>query len=73
MDVCEKEHEYFFEDRSNLTKHDPTLARLLASDKVLISGHQAFLTEEALTAIAEITLDNFKDFLAGKELVNEVK
>ena len=73
MDVCEKEHEYFFEDRSNLTEHDPILKRLLANDKVLISGHQAFLTEEALNAIATITLDNAKAFVEGAELVNEVK
>lgn len=73
MDVCEKEHEYFFEDRSNLAEHDPTLKRLLASDKVVISGHQAFLTVEALTSIAQTTLDNLKAYEEGKELVNEVK
>ena len=58
---------------SNLEKHDPTLARLLANEKVLISGHQAFLTEEALEQMAKVTLDNAKAFLAGEELVNEVK
>ena len=73
MDVCEKEHEYFFEDRSNLKEHDKTLSRLLASDKVVISGHQAFLTEEALEQMALITMDNTKAFLEGAELVNEVK
>ncbi len=73
MDVCEKEHEYFFEDRSNLTEHDPILARLLASDKVVVSGHQAFLTVEALDSMAKTTLDNAKAFLEGAELVNEVK
>jgi D-lactate dehydrogenase len=73
MDVCEKEHEYFFEDRSNIEDKDPTLLRLLASDKVLISGHQAFLTVEALTSIARTTLENLKAFEEGKELVNEVK
>ena len=73
MDVCEKEHEYFFEDRSNLKEHDKTLSRLLASDKVVISGHQAFLTEEALEQMALITMDNAKAFLEGAELVNEVK
>ena len=73
MDVCEVEHEYFFEDRSNLEKHDPTLARLLANENILISGHQAFLTEEALEQMAKVTLDNAKAFLAGQELVNEGK
>ncbi len=73
MDVCEVEHQYFFEDRSNLTEHDPTLARLLSNENVLLSGHLAFLTEEALTAMARVTLDNLKAFEEGKELVNEVK
>ncbi len=73
MDVCEKEHEYFFEDRSDLTEKDPILMRLMNNDKVLITGHQAFLTEEALEQMALVTLDNAKAFLAGEELVNEVK
>ncbi|MFI3174287.1 MAG: 2-hydroxyacid dehydrogenase [Bacillota bacterium] len=73
MDVCEKEHEYFFEDNSNNPDKDPTLVRLLASDKVLISGHLAFLTEEALNAMASTTMENAKAFLANAELVNEVK
>ena len=73
MDVCEKEHDYFFEDRSDAVDKDPTLARLLASDKVVISGHQAFLTVEALDAMAVITLDNAKAFLEGAELKNIVE
>lgn len=73
MDVCEVEHEYFFEDRSNKAEKDPTLARLLASEKVVLSGHLAFLTEEALTSMAEVTCGNAKAFLEGAELVNEVK
>ncbi|WP_352399501.1 2-hydroxyacid dehydrogenase [Anaerotignum sp.] len=73
MDVCEVEHEYFFEDRSDKAEKDPTLARLLASEKVVLSGHLAFLTEEALNAMAEVTCGNAKAFLDGAELVNEVK
>lgn len=73
MDVCEVEHDYFFEDRSEAKDKDATLSRLLASDKVVISGHLAFLTEEALNAMADITLNNAKAFLAGEALVNEVK
>lgn len=71
-DVCEKEHEYFFEDCTDAPK-DPTLARLLACPRFLLSGHQAFLTVDALDAIATISLDNAKAFLEGAELVNEVK
>ncbi|MBM6828651.1 2-hydroxyacid dehydrogenase [Anaerotignum lactatifermentans] len=73
MDVCEKEHEYFFEDRSDLEEKDPTLMRLMNNEKVVISGHQAFLTKEALEQMALVTLNNAKAFLAGEELVNEVK
>jgi len=73
MDVCEKENDYFFENMSDVADKDPTLLRLLASELVLISGHQAFLTEDALTAIATITLENAKAFVEGAELINEVK
>ena len=73
LDVCEKEHEYFFEDRSNITDKDPVLNELLQDDRVVLTGHQAFFTEEAMTAIAEVTLNNLKAFIDGAELVNEVK
>lgn len=73
MDVCHKEHEYFFEDNSDAMDKDPTLQRLLNNERVIISGHLAFLTEEALTAMATITCNNAKAFLEGTELVNEVK
>ena len=71
-DVCEKEHEYFFENCMDKEK-DPTLARLLANPKFVLSGHQAFLTVDALEQMALVTLENYKAFLAGAELVNEVK
>lgn len=73
LDVCEKEHEYFFEDRSDITDKDPVLNELLQDDRVVLTGHQAFFTDEALTAIAEVTLGNLKAFVDGAELVNEVK
>ena len=73
LDVCEVEHDYFFEDRRNLEKHDPTLSRMLANENILLTGHLAFLTDVALNSIAKVTLDNLKAFEEGKELVNEVK
>lgn len=73
LDVCEVEHDYFFEDRSNLEKHDPTLSRMLSNENILLTGHLAFLTDVALNSIAKVTLDNLKAFEEGKELVNEVK
>ena len=73
LDVCEKEHEYFFEDRSSITDKDPVLNELLQDDRVVMTGHQAFFTIEAMTAIAEVTRNNLKAFAEGAELVNEVK
>ena len=72
LDVYEEEAEVFFEDHSQEGINDDTLALLTATPNVLITSHQAFLTEEALHNIAMVTLQNMDDFFAGKELVNEV-
>ena len=73
MDVYEEESAYFFSDWSNDIMTDDVLARLLTFPNVLITGHQAFLTTNALQNISETTLQNLKDFSEQKELVNEVK
>ncbi len=73
LDVYEEEDEYFFEDWSTTVIQDDVLARLLIMPNVIVSSHQAFLTEEALTAIAQVTLSNIKAFENGEELVNEVR
>ena len=62
LDVYEEEEGVFFEDRSAVGLDDDLLARLLTFPNVLITGHQAFLTTEALTAIAETTLANIARF-----------
>jgi len=49
------------------------LQELLQNERVVLTGHQAFFTEEALRAIAEVTLGNLKAFVDGAELVNQVK
>lgn len=72
LDVYEEESQYFYEDFSEVVIDDDTLARLLTFPNVLITSHQAFLTKEALTNIAETTLGNIADFFNGKPLVNEV-
>lgn len=72
LDVYEEEGEYFFEDYSNEIIRDDMLAILISKPNVLLTSHQAFLTEEALRGIAEVTLENLDAFFAGKELVNEV-
>lgn len=72
LDVYEEESEFFFEDFSGEIIQDDVLARLLSLPNVVITSHQAFLTEEALQNIAKTTLSNIDDYFSGKELVNEV-
>ncbi len=62
LDVYEQEADLFFEDLSNEIVQDDVFQRLLTFPNVLITGHQAFFTQEALTAIAEITLANIDAF-----------
>ena len=73
LDVYEFESGVFFEDRTKDMPDDKVLKALLAHPNVLITAHQAFLTEEALKAIAEVSLQNLTDFFAGKETANEIK
>ena len=72
LDVYEEEGEYFFEDLSNEVMTDDTLARLLSFNNVIVTSHQAFFTKEAMTNIAETTMDNISDFFNNKDLKNEV-
>jgi len=67
LDVYEQESKYFFEDRSSEIIQDPLLARLQSLGNVIITGHQAFLTREAINNIAETTLKNIKLFQEGKK------
>lgn len=61
LDVYEKESSYFFADGSSKIMHDDNFARLLSFYNVYITGHQAFLTSEALKGIAETTIKNLID------------
>ena len=72
LDVYEEEGAYFYEDYSDSIMTDEVLARLLSFNNVIVTSHQAFFTEEAMSNIAHTTLNNVKDFFDGKELVNEV-
>ncbi|HKS12152.1 MAG TPA: 2-hydroxyacid dehydrogenase [Pseudomonas sp.] len=65
LDVYEEEAQLFFEDRSDLPLQDDVLARLLTFPNVIVTAHQAFLTREALAAIAQTTLDNISRWAAG--------
>jgi len=62
LDVYEEEADLFFEDLSGQVLQDDIFARLLTFPNVLITAHQAFLTHEALLAIARTTLDNVSCF-----------
>lgn len=62
LDVYEEEADLFFEDLSGRVLQDDVFARLLTFPNVLITGHQAFFTREALDAIAETTLANATRF-----------
>lgn len=65
LDVYEEEADLFFEDNSDELLKDDTFARLLTFRNVLITGHQAFFTQEALNAIARVTLENLNAFDEG--------
>lgn len=62
LDVYEEESDLFFENLSDQMIQDDVFARLLTFPNVVITGHQAFFTHEALTAIAETTIDNITSF-----------
>ena len=72
LDVYEEEEEIFFEDRSGLIIPDDVFARLLTFPNVIITGHQAFFTREALASIAETTIHNVTKFEQGQPLDNQV-
>ncbi len=66
LDVYEEEAGIFFHDMSDKVLTDDVLARLMTFNNVIVTSHQAFLTREALANIAETTLTNIREFMAGK-------
>ncbi len=72
LDVYEEETALFFEDYSSTIVQDDVLARLVSLPNVIMTSHQAFLTEEALQKIAEVTLFNLHQFYNGEVLTNAV-
>lgn len=72
LDVYEEENALFFEDHSEEILQDDVIARLLTFPNVLITSHQAFLTENALCRIAETTAENLECFFKKKECPNEL-
>ena len=65
LDVYEEEGDFFYEDYSGHIVRDDKLVRLIAMPNVIVTSHQAFLTQEALDSIASTTVDNLVKFFAG--------
>ncbi len=72
LDVYEEEADIFYHDYSNHILDDDLLARLISMPNVIITSHQAYLTEEALDNIAETTINNIYDYLKGNVSKNEL-
>ena len=72
LDVYEQEANIFYEDLSSEIIQDDLLERLLSFPNVIVTGHQAFLTEEALRDIAETTIASVSDFEAGHPLKDQI-
>lgn len=73
LDVYEEESDIFFEDRSSEIINDDTLRILLSMPNVLITSHQAFLTNEALQNIARVTLENINSYFKNNTIINKVE
>ncbi|MDF2155778.1 2-hydroxyacid dehydrogenase [Vibrio sp. CAU 1672] len=72
LDVYDNEKELFFQDKSNDVIVDDVFRRMSACHNVLFTGHQAFLTNEALHNIASVTLHSIEAFFAGQTSGNEL-
>jgi D-lactate dehydrogenase len=72
LDVYEEEADLFFRDLSDEVLHDDLFARLLTFPNVVVTGHQAFFTADALTSIAQTTLANLDSFEARGQALHPV-
>jgi D-lactate dehydrogenase len=73
IDVYEQEEELFFEDHSSDIIPDDVIQRLVSFPNVILTGHQAFFTREAVGTISATTLASISDFEHGRPLGNEVR
>ena len=72
LDVYEQEAGLFFRDLSSTVIPDDVIQRLVSFPNVIVTGHQAFFTREAVSTIMETTLASISDFAAGRPLPNEI-
>lgn len=73
LDVYEEEEDLFFEDKSLTIVKDNVLSLLISRPNVIITSHQAFLTDESLTQIAKTTFDNLDQYFMQQPLENEIR
>jgi len=71
-DVYEQEADLFFRDLSSVVVTDDVLQRLISFPNVIVTGHQAFFTREAITTICETTLRSVTQFMQGQPLTDEI-
>ncbi len=73
LDVYEQEADLFFRDLSSTIITDDVFQRLLSFPNVIVTGHQAFFTQEAITTICETTINSVTQFANGLPLTDEIK
>ena len=72
IDVYEQEAGLFYRDLSGTIISDDVLQRLMTFPNVIVTGHQAFLTSEAISTISQTTINSISEFAAGQPLSNEL-
>ena len=73
LDVYEQEADLFFRDLSSTIITDDVFQRLLSFPNVIVTGHQAFFTQEAITTICETTINSVTQFANGLPMTDEIK
>jgi D-lactate dehydrogenase len=73
LDVYEGEASLFYRDLSGTVITDDVFERLLSFSNVIVTGHQAFFTREAITTICQTTINSVNEFAAGQALSNEIR
>ncbi len=73
LDVYEHEQKYFFNDFSSNIIDDDLLIQLMSYPNVILTAHQAFLTQEALCSIAKTTFENIHAFTTNGKSLNTPK